>query len=73
MLHALKGSGINSNPRIVELLEQAEFMLDQTNKVSAQAAEATTLEENPEDKEGAPESPESKTGTETDTTEAPGQ
>ena len=33
ILQALKGSGINSHPRITELLEQTEFMLDQTDKL----------------------------------------
>ena len=33
ILHALKGSGIKSHPRITELLEQTEFMLDQTDKL----------------------------------------
>ncbi|MCW8932832.1 MAG: hypothetical protein OQL19_21655 [Gammaproteobacteria bacterium] len=33
IIHALKGSGINSHPRITELTEQANFMLDQMNKM----------------------------------------
>lgn len=36
ILHALKGSGINHNPRVVELMEQAEFMLQQTGKMATE-------------------------------------
>ncbi len=31
--HALKGSGINTHPRVIEMLEQNEFMLDQSNTI----------------------------------------
>lgn len=33
ILHALKGSGINTHPRIIELLEQTEFMMEQTSNM----------------------------------------
>ena len=35
---ALKGSGIHSHPRIIELLEQTEFMLEQSSKMFADKA-----------------------------------
>ncbi len=37
ILHALKGSGINNHPRVVELMEQAEFMLQQTSQTATES------------------------------------
>ncbi len=47
ILHALKGSGINTNSRVLEMLEQTEFMLDQSstimrNKTQERLAEASS-------------------------------
>ncbi len=33
ILHALKGSGVNSNPRILELMEQTDFLSEQNQKM----------------------------------------
>ena len=57
ILHALKQSGISSNPRIVELIEQAEFMLGQisqtiSNKVKEMVNDGN-LEESSENDEQA--------------------
>ncbi len=49
ILHALKGSGINSHPRIIELTEQADFMLSQTNKMFSDNAKKMMREKSEEE------------------------
>ena len=51
IINALKGSTIDTHPRIVELLEQAEFMLEQTNKTIADNAKKMVEQQIQEDHE----------------------
>lgn len=46
--HALQGSGINSNTRIIELLEQVEFMIEQVNDMFANNAKKMMEQEEEE-------------------------
>ena len=51
ILHTLKGSGINSHQRIIELLEQTEFMLEQSSKMFAGKAKKMIDKETSEEQQ----------------------
>jgi len=46
ILHALRQSGISSNPRIVELIEQAEFMIGQISQTISDKVKKIVNDEN---------------------------
>ena len=45
ILQALKGSGIPGNPRVVELIEQSEFMLEQLGEMFSKNAKKMTVQD----------------------------
>lgn len=59
ILRALKGSDIHFHPRIIELLEQTEFMLEQSSKMFAGIAKKLTDKEISEEQQeqDAPQQP----------------
>jgi hypothetical protein len=48
VVHALKSSGISGNPRVVELIEQTEYLSEQVNEMISNSMQKRIMEEVPE-------------------------
>jgi len=51
ILHALKGSGVNSNPRIAELIEQTDFLTEQNQQMFNDNAKKIMAQNNSQDQQ----------------------